>query len=223
MMFAIHKLPVIRYIRLRPRLVIATIFGYFLWILLPDEWRNTTRLLVSWDSGICLYLALAITMMVHSNHDKIRSRAAIQDEGKIVILSLTTITALASLAAIIVELAYAKTLTGEAKWQHISLVGVTVFLSWTFMQTMFALHYAHEYYTAKGESSEGLEFPAKYVTPDYWDFVYFSFVIGTAAQTADINIKSRAIRKVVALHCVTVFFYNTTILALTVNIGASFF
>jgi uncharacterized membrane protein len=67
----------------------------------------------------------------------------------------------------------------------------------------------------------GLEFPDENLETDYWDFIYFSFIIGTAAQTADINITSKTFRRLVTLHCVIVFFFNMTILALTVKIGAS--
>ena len=92
------------------------------------------------------------------------------------------------------------------------------------MQTMFALHYAHEYYSPKyKEDTRALDFPDKETKPDYWDFAYFSFIIGTAAQTADVNIVSRLIRRVAMLHCIVIFFFNTTILALTINIAASIF
>jgi uncharacterized membrane protein len=100
--------------------------------------------------------------------------------------------------------------------------GATVVLTWLFMQTMFALHYAHDFYNNCSRNREGgLEFPGHNPMPDYWDFVYFSFVIRTAAQTADINITSENFRRIVALHSVIIFFFNTTILALTVNVGAS--
>ena len=72
------------------------------------------------------------------------------------------------------------------------------------------------------ELSEGLEFPG-HEPPDYWDFVYYSFIIGTACATADVNVTSKNMRRITTLHCVVAFFFNTTILALTVNIGAGFF
>ena len=94
------------------------------------------------------------------------------------------------------------------------------------MQTMFALHYAHAYYNSNiSNEVGGLDFPSSKARPDsrpdYWDFIYFSFIIGTAAQTADVNITSKVIRRVVTIQCVTVFFFNTTILALAINVGAS--
>lgn len=214
----------IRYFRARPRLTFAAMVGCLLFILMPDTWRFTTRLLLSWDFGTGLYLVLAGWVMARANHESIRQRAAMQDDGRLVILCMTTITAMASLAAIVAELATAKGLNGHSEWQHVALAGLTVFLSWTFMQTMFAMHYAHEYYLENnGVLARGLEFPGHEDKPDYWDFIYFSFIIGTAAQTADVNITSDIIRKIATLHCMIVFFFNTTILALTVNIGAGLF
>jgi uncharacterized membrane protein len=140
-----------------------------------------------------------------------------------VILGLTIITALISLGGIVAEMATAKTLKGRDEWQHIALSGLTVLLSWTFTHTMFAIHYAHEYYAgSENELAEGLDFPGK-EPPDYWDFVYYSFIIGTACATADVNVTSKTMRRLTTLHCVVAFFFNTTVLALTVNISAGFF
>lgn len=197
--------------------------GALLFAALPQEWRLATRLLAAWNSAAGLYMILAMTMMAQSSIEKIRWRAAQQDEGRIAILALTTMAALASIAAMVAELAAAKTLH-QYSGQHIALAGLTIILSWSFMQTMFALHYAHEFYSenAGGGQAEGLEFPG-HEPPDYWDFMYYSFVIGTAVATADVNILSRTMRRTTGVHCVVAFFFNTTILALTVNIGAGLF
>ena len=214
----------IKHLKAHPRLLIAYLVGIISWLLLPDTFRNTTRLLIAWDIATGLYLILVISMIIQSDTRRIKYRAAAQDEGRILILSLAIVTAVISLAAIVAELSTAKDLHGALRSLHIGLAGLTVFLSWSFLQTMFALHYAHEYYMEEnGENVEGLEFPLGYKTPDYWDFIYFSFVIGTASQTADINVASRAMRKITMIHCIMSFFFNTTILALTVNIGASLF
>jgi uncharacterized membrane protein len=86
----------------------------------------------------------------------------------------------------------------------------------------FALHYAHDYYSPDhgSDARSGLVFPAC-EEPDYWDFLYFSTSIGATSQTSDISIKSRALRRLVTLHAVVAFFFNTAVLALTVNIAAS--
>jgi uncharacterized membrane protein len=126
---------------------------------------------------------------------------------------------MASVVAIVEELATAK---DQYAAPRIILTAMTIFLSWLFMQTMFALHYTYEYYNDLAKTkSNGLEFPEENLQPDYWDFIYFSFIIGATAQTADINITSKSFRRLVTLHCVIVFFFNMTILALTINIGAS--
>lgn len=167
------------------------------------------------------YLTLAAAMMHASDTARIQDRAAQQDDGSLVVLGLTVCSAIASLIAIITELVSVKGF-GGASLQHSVLTGSTVVLTWLFMQTMFALHYAHEFYNSRSRNDDGgLEFPGQNPSPDYWDFAYFSFVIGTAAQTADINITSKTIRRIVTIHCVIVFFFNTTILALMINVGAS--
>jgi uncharacterized membrane protein len=178
---------------------------------------------MAWDCSTGLYLVLALTMMAGSTIDRIRDRATIQDEGQMVILGLTTATALVSLAGVMVELSRAKSLKGKAGWEHVALAAITVLLSWSFLHTMFAVHYAHEYYSPDEDgTAEGLEFPG-HEPPDYWDFMYFSFVIGTACATADVNVTGKRLRRLTMLHCIVAFFFNTTILALTVNIGAGFF
>ena len=214
---------VLHHFMVHPRLTaasIATCLVYFL--LLPEHWRTITKLLVAWDSGTLLYLILASVMMYNSDSATIRSRAESQDDGRFIILGLTVFSAIASLAAIVAELVSAKGHIGTSL-QHVMLTGTTVILTWLFMQTMFALHYAHEFYNSHSRSNDGgLEFPGhKFYMPDYWDFIYFSFIIGTAAQTADINLTSKTFRRLFALHCVLVFFFNTTILALTINVSAS--
>jgi uncharacterized membrane protein len=193
--------------------------GIIHFFLLPENWRTITRLLTAWDFGILLYLILISVMMSRSDVNTIKSRAAEQDEGALIILVFTILTVMASVVAIVEELATAK---AQYATPHIILTAITIVLSWLFMQTMFALHYTHEYYNHRVRTqNNGLEFPDKNLQPDYWDFIYFSFIIGTAAQTADINITSKSFRRLVTLHCVIVFFFNMTILALTINIGAS--
>ncbi len=207
----------------QPRLVIAVLLGGLLWFWLPYGWRPGTRILVAWDFATGVYLLLALLMMARSGIDQIRYRAALQDEGEVVILGLTTLTALVSIAGIMVELATAKAVKGHSEWHHIALAAITVFLSWSFLHTMFAVRYAHEYYSGPEDNlAQGLKFPG-HEPPDYWDFMYYSCVIGTACATADVNITSRSMRKTTTLHCIVAFFFNTTILALTVNIGAGFF
>jgi uncharacterized membrane protein len=213
----------VRFLKAQPRFFTSALVGILLWIFLPHEWRRSARLLMAWDGAAGLYLTLAVVMMSRSSTDRIRYRAGLQDEGQVLILILAAITAMISLGGTMAEMAAAKSLKGDGGWQHIALAGLTVLLSWTFAHTIFAIHYAHEYFAgSEGDLAEGLEFPG-HEPPDYWDFVYYSFVIGTATATADVNVTSKNMRRITTLHCVFAFFFNTTILALTVNVGAGFF
>ncbi|MFO0956009.1 MAG: DUF1345 domain-containing protein [Isosphaeraceae bacterium] len=210
----------LRYVRAQPRLFIAMALGFTLFFTLPG--RASTRGLAAWDASTALYLVMALGMMFRSDIDRIRRRSENQDEGQAIILGLTSVTAMVSLAGIMAELAIAKAAGDETGVKHILLAAITVFLSWSFLHTIFAIHYAHEFYTPDEDGTvEGLDFPGG-GEPDYWDFAYYSFVIGTACATADINITGRRIRRITALHCIVAFFFNTTILALMVNIGAGF-
>ena len=84
---------------------------------------------------------------------------------------------------------------------------------------MFALHYAHDYYHAADTTATGLDFPGA-EKPDYWDFMYFAFVIGMTFQVSDVQISRRIMRRVALLHSVIAFFFNVVIIAITVNIVA---
>jgi uncharacterized membrane protein len=211
-----RRLPyIVRVIRTRPRLFLSALCGSAVVMLLPAvEFRFPTRLLVGWDVGVAAYLAFAYYMIAHSDVARIKRRAATQDEGSTVILILTATAALASLGAILAEL-------GSAGRQpmNLALAGLTIVLSWVFTHTMFALHYAHDFYDQHGPEG-GLIFPGN-EKPDYWDFVYFSFVIGMTSQVSDVAVACRPIRRTVSAHGVISFFFNAALLALLVNIAAS--
>ena len=144
--------------------------------------------------------------------------ADINGKSKFAMLVLTVASALASIAAIVAELS--STLSGGARQPtQLVLAITTIVLSWAFIHTMFALHYAHEFYDDEGGG--GLTFPGPDEEPDYWDFMYFSFVIGMTSQVSDVGITSKPIRRTVAAHGVVSFVFNVALLALTVNIAAS--
>ena len=162
-------------------------------------------------------------MMFWSTHERIRKRALQQDEGRIVILSLVISAAVMSLGAIVAELSVVKEIHGVLRIEHIALAALTIVFSWMFTQVMFALHYAHDYYTAEIRGNlGGLDFPGGHA-PDYGDFLYFACVIGTSGQTADVSFTSRSMRRTGLVHCVLAFFFNTTLLALTINIASGLF
>jgi uncharacterized membrane protein len=183
------------------------------------DWRPVMRGLVGWDIGIGLYVIFAFEMMARANVHQIRRRAATQDEGAIVILVLTVATAMASLLAIVALLGTSAVGAAQRRSIELILATITIVLSWAFIHTMFALHYAHEFYDQSGV--RGLAFPGGEEEPDYWDFLYFSLVIGMTSQVSDVGITTKEIRRTVAAHGVVSFFFNAALLALTVNIAAS--
>lgn len=216
---------VLRQIRARPRLFIAAAAALTVGIFLPTAVAShaVTRFLLAWNVGTCLYILLAAVMMTRSSSHHMRHRAQLQDDGQFVILILVVIASIASLAAIAGELAVVKDMHGLIKIEHVSLAGLTVVSSWAFIQVMFALHYAHDYYAAQAQGqSPGLQFPEDN-HPEYGDFFYFSAVIGTSGQTADVSFVTKPMRRIGSVHCILAYLFNTTVLALLINIGASLF
>jgi len=216
-----HPIRAVRVVKARPRLFIAAAVGLVTLALLFSafDWRAATKLLVGWNIGIALYLTLALYLMWRSDVHRIRRRAAMQDESQITILVLTVAAAIASLAAIFSELS--TTVNVPRQPGQLILATVTIVLSWAFIHVMFAMHYAHEYYgDGRDHIIGGLSFPDD-KEADYWDFMYFSFVIGMCAQVSDVTISSKSIRRTVLAHGIISFVFNAALLALTVNIAAS--
>ncbi len=212
--------------RARPRLFISLAFGVLVGFLLPSDWRVITRILIGWNSGIFFYFVAVAGMVISADRDSMARRAAEQDDGRVTILFLTVIAATAAFGAIFYQLLMVKDVHGLQRAFHLLLAATTVISAWAFIHVMFALHYASECFSERelktspaAKAHGGLHFPGD-ETPDYFDFFYFSFVIGVACATADVNITSRMIRRTATLHCVVAFFFNSAVLALTVNIAA---
>ena len=214
-----------RLVLARPRLLSCILVGVATTFLLPAPLahQTVTRSIIGWNAGAWLYLILAARMMFWSTHERMRLRAVQQDEGRILVLVLVVMAAVACVGAIVAELAVVKELKGPARYDHIALAALTIVSSWAFTQVMFALHYAHDYYmTEISGTNGGLEFPGGHA-PDYGDFLYFASVIGTSGQTADVSFTSRGMRRTGTVHCVLAFFFNTTLIALTINIASGLF
>ena len=203
----------LRIVLSRPRTFISLAIGLASLLFLPASWRPASRLLVAWDIFVAIYMGLAFITVFSCGIDDIRRQAARQDDGRFFILIMTGLGAFASIAAIVMELAIK-----PQQAPQLILAVVTIVLSWTAIHTTFALHYAHDYY--RGVKPGGLAFPGD-DQPDYWDFVYFSFVIGMTAQVSDVGITDKMIRRTAAAHGVISFIFNTALVALMVNIAAS--
>ncbi|HEY7539217.1 MAG TPA: DUF1345 domain-containing protein [Methylomirabilota bacterium] len=208
-----------RVVRARPRLFTSIVVGIVVATVTAfvTDWRCVTRVLTGWDVAVVLYLGLAFHGFASSDIHRIRRNAARQDEGQLTILTSTVAAALASLAAIFAELGTSAAAPTRPHG-HLVLAAATILLSWAFIHTVFALHYAHEFYDET--AGHGLSFPGEEPHPDYLDFVYFSFVIGMTSQVSDVAITSRLIRRTATVHGIVSFLFNAALLALTINIAA---
>ena len=206
----------VRLVYARPRTFFAIAIGILTYALLPASLRQVTRALLGWDVFIAVYLLLVFTMVVRSGLSHIKRNAVLQDDGRFVILLVAALGAFASIAAIVSELG-----ASHHSGQALILATVTIALSWAAVHTIFALHYAHEFY--RGAKPGGLQFPSgdQHENADYWDFIYFSFVIGMTAQVSDVGITDKTIRRTATAHGIVSFIYNTALVALMVNIAAS--
>jgi uncharacterized membrane protein len=216
----------------RPRLIIGMLCG----LASVPFWPASSllgRALLSWDTGCTVFLVLIAQMFTWEKDGRMAADAARDQEGEWTIFWLTVGAVTASFAAIIGEFSASKDAPRALRSLHVMLVAVTLLLSWLMTHTMFALRYAHEYYDAVsadtphakpsptgGSFAGGLDFPGD-TPPDYWDFFYFALVLGMTFQVSDVQITSRHLRRLATAHGLLGFLFNTVILALSVNIGAS--
>lgn len=182
-----------------------------------------TRVLLGWNVGVWLYLLFTAQSMLRADHHRLRRAALAHAEGAATVLAVVVAAAVASLVAIVFELALNKAAGTPHEWPQIALTLATITGSWLLVPTLFTLNYASQYYA--NDQRLGLVFSGASgdYSPDYWDFLYFSFTIAVASQTADVAITTPPMRRLALGHSVLSFLFNTTILAFMVNIGASLF
>lgn len=202
----------------RPRIFIALLFGIAVYLLVPWHMRPIQRALFGWDCGVWLYLILIWTRMVRASPKDVQRVAEREDEGATAVLVIITGAAVASLVAIVVELASAKGLGPRAASVNYALTAATMFGAWLLIPTVFTLQYARYYHRSRHKTS--LKFPDEDAERDYWDFLYFSFTIAVASQTSDVMVCSREARRTALMQSILSFFFNAAVLGLSVNIAA---
>jgi uncharacterized membrane protein len=211
----------------RPRLAAGVASGVLIYVLLFvfSDMSGRLRFILSADAGVLVAMTLLIGLR-HALPDMMKRIAARQDAGKWTVLLLTLVAASASLVAIAGEVPLIRSAGEFEKIVLIGLIIATIVLSWTFIHTIFALHYAHDYYSSRSAGTangaplyKGLAFPGE-AMPTYMDFAYFSFTIGMTFQVSDVQITDPAMRRLALMHGIISFFYATGILALTINMVA---
>lgn len=193
----------------------AALFVVLAIALVALDVRPALAVLIAFDVAAVIFLGSTLKMIMRATTASIRCRARVEDEGYWGFLLNGAAIAVIALVALGMELHASK----HGGVIDIVLAALTLLLSWLFLNTMFALHYAHEFYGNGGGKVSGLEFPGT-KQPDYWDFLYFSFVIGMTFQVSDVEISDRSIRRVALAHSLIAFFFNVIIIALSVNVVA---
>ncbi|XUW91354.1 DUF1345 domain-containing protein [Burkholderia sp. M6-3] len=206
-------------LRNRPRMLIALAIGVVVAILMPQHMRPMVRVLVGWDTTVWTYLVLIWAHMAAADAGRVRDSARRDDENAGVVLFVICLATVASIAAIVLELASAKGTAGASTVWHYALTGLTLMGAWFLIPTIFTQHYARLYYDTDAQETP-LLFPDRSLEPNYWDLLYFSFTIAVASQTSDVVLRSRPIRRAALAQSILSFYFNVAVLGLCVNIAA---
>src|SRR5467141_1900738 len=209
----------------RHRLVIALVAASAVSLSLRGHVRPSTEVIATWDTFVFCVLFLAWLTILTTPVQKLRSRAKEQDVSRLVIFVFVVVAACAALFAVGFLIIVGGSETRGHFTGHLMLGLGTVVLSWSLMHTVFGLRYAHAFYGDSDQPGEsrhagGLVFPGDRM-PDYFDFAYFSFVIGMTCQVSDVQITSQRMRRLALLQSVLAFGFNTIILALLINTVSS--
>ncbi len=223
--------PLQPFLTARGRLLVALAMGLVCYgtLGLPAALERVSsaslRVALSWDVGVAVYLLQALAMMWRHDMERIRARARLIDIRLIEIVAIVGLAAAFSVFSVAKVLAEARGLVAGERAAHVAVAALTVFLSWVSMHVIYAVHYAHIYYDPAERSKAdkvrgGLDFPGQ-AEPDYWDFVYFSFVIGMTCQVSDVQITARDMRHLATAQGIIAFFYNAMVVALAVSVAAN--
>ena len=206
-----------------PRMAASMAVAILAYAIMPAALSPWTRAIAAWDIGGLLLVGLSAALFALEGSDEAMAKNAMQQqEGEWTVFSITLAAVAFSFAALTQVLPEAKSLPPAQRDMAVGLVAATLLLSWLVTHLVFAYRYAHEYYTTTGGGPKvdgGLDFPGG-EPPDYWDFVYFSLVLGMTFQVSDVQITTRKFRRLATLHGLIGFFFNTVIVALTVNVAA---
>jgi uncharacterized membrane protein len=222
----VREIPVLgwawRIVMARPRLFIAFLCGLTAYSFVPRIYDLENRAIIAWNVGVSIFLVLTAVLFFRDHRERMATYAERQQEGEWTIFTLTVAGVGMSVVAIIYEFSHSKDVPASVRTLHLGIVAFTLMASWLMTHATFALRYAHEFYEQRKDAADydrGLAFPSE-DSPDYLDFLYFSLVIGMTFQVSDVQVTSRKLRRLVALHGLLSFLFNTVIVALTVNLAA---
>jgi uncharacterized membrane protein len=197
---------------------ICVAVGLAVGFALPGNWAALTRALMGWNAAVLLLLPLIFLHLSRLNAQQLCERYYSDDPSAPVILLIIVIAAILSVAGIVAFLPSLKGVPHSERVAHMLLATLTICDSWLLVPTMFTVHYVDMFYSAEPDERP-LAFPQ---TPEplFWDFVYFSFTIAAACQTADVATTQLAIRRTVIAQSIISFVFNLAILGFAINVTA---
>jgi uncharacterized membrane protein len=213
----------LRHLLIGRRLAIAAVLGLIIYLLLPGTLHAAMRGAIGWDAGVLLFFGLTLIVVGEGNVVGLRHRATLSDSGLWIILGIVVIATAASFASLAFVLQKPDGAATSSVVGRILVAVTTLILSWVFVHAMFAIRYAHYFYgdpEADGTPRGGLAFPGR-GHPDFWDFMYYAFVVGMTCQVSDVQVTSKPMRRLTLAHGILAFFFNAGVLALAVNILAT--
>ena len=191
-------------------------------LILQNSLDGLVVTMITWNAFALSFILTSCLVFFNRTSIQMRARARKEDGSRVFVFMVILISCFASMVAVL-QLILTKDAGTTPKIIYVPVTVVTMLFSWVMVHMTFCFHYAHLYYDDAVADTEinagGLDFPGE-KRPDYMDFVYFSFAIGTAFQVPDVNVTSRAIRRVALLHGLLAFGLNTFVVALTINLIA---
>jgi uncharacterized membrane protein len=191
-------------------------------LLSPRHAATGSRIVLAWDIGVTFLLALIMIMMWRTTPDQALQRARKEEASNLVVLLATILAVAGAVVDIGHDLTKVKGMPAIVLGLDISESIIGVFLAWLLLHTMYALHYAKEYYAETSDGggngfTKGLAFPGNQDAVDYWDFVYYSFTIAMCFQTSDVTVTSPRMRRLTIFHAVISYLFSVGILGLLLN------
>ncbi|ELX8379717.1 DUF1345 domain-containing protein [Providencia vermicola] len=222
--YAIRVMRLFRHVFLsRPRFIISLFVAFATFFALLSYQNTMMSLIISWNAFAWMYLLFLFVRIMNHKAKNIREITKVEDESAQMVIFFLVAGCCVSLLVLFFALGGHGDFSKSDKFIPYALTASTLISSWLLLPTGFTMHYAHLYYSNANPQQPWLRFPDKLLEPSYSDFMYFSFTIAVASQTADIEVASTPMRRAVLLQSIISFIFNMAILGLCINISASLF
>lgn len=190
----------------------AALLGVVVYFLISG-FSSPARIAAAGDAFFLAYLVATAVLVVRLDEEGLKKRAAIEDEGALIVL-LITLAVIVLCSVGIFTVLNQKQNPGTLAFM---LSVASAPLAWFTLHTMTSFHYANLHYRGGDDGkTRALKFPGT-GEPGAWDFLYFSFVVGMTAQVSDVQVLTTGMRQATLKHSVVSFFFNTVLIAMAVN------